>query len=224
MTRRIALIHTSFVFFERERLLFELFDEILPEVERINIVEDKMLVEVMAHGFITLKVIRRMSHYVLAAEAMDVDIIFNTCSSVGPAFDIAKQLVAVPSIKIDDAMAEEAANIGKKIVVLATVPTTLGPTMDLVVSKAENINKEVEVQRALAEGAFDILMAGDVNSHDDMVARKAKEVSRWADTLVLAQCSMARLAPRVSQETGLPVLSSPRLAVEFVKGALDNLA
>lgn len=220
MTKKIALIHTSFVFFERERLLFELFDQLLPLVERINIVEEKMLAEVMKHGVITSDVNKRMAHYVMAAEAMHVDLIFNTCSSLGPAFDLAKQLVSVPCLRIDDAMAEKAANMGKKIAVLATVPTTLPPTIDLVVEKANAQQKKIEVQRGLAEGAFNILMDGDIEKHDNMVSAKAKEVSGWADTIVLAQCSMARLAERLSKETNLPVLASPHFAVEQVKEML----
>jgi Asp/Glu/hydantoin racemase len=222
MSKRVALIHTSFVFFERERLLFELFEELLPGVERVNIVEDKMLAEVMQHGAIQPEVVRRMCLYVLAAEAMGVDAIFNTCSSLGPAFDVAKQLVCVPTLKIDDAMAEQAASQGRRIAVLATVPTTLGPTINLIHEKAGASGKTVETQRALAEGAFKILMEGDAVCHDNMVSQKAKEVSNWADTLVLAQCSMARLAPRLSQETGLPVLSSPRLAVQRLKEILER--
>jgi Asp/Glu/hydantoin racemase len=223
MNRKVAIIHTSFVFFDRERLLFELFDELLPDVERINIVEDKMLAEVMQNNSITSDVIRRMCFYALAAEELRVDLIFNACSSLGPAFDVARQLVKIPAIKIDDAMAEKAALQGNKIAVLATVPTTLDPTVDLILEKAKSQNREIETKKALAEGAFEILMTGDVSRHDEMVVKTANGVSAWADTLVLAQCSMARLAPKLSEETNLPVLSSPRLAVERVKMILDQL-
>lgn len=221
--QKVVLIHTSFVFFERERLLFELFDEILPDVERINIVEDKMLAEVMTLGFIPPEATRRMCHYVLAAESMGADVIFNTCSSLGPAFDVAKQMVRVPAIKIDDAMADAAASQGNKIAVLATVSTTLGPTVDLINDKARKNNKQIETKKVLAEGAFDILMGGDVVRHDEMVAQKAKEASGWANTLVLAQCSMARLAPRLAEETDLPVFSSPQLGVRSVKQVLESI-
>jgi Asp/Glu/hydantoin racemase len=221
--QKVVLIHTSFVFFDRERLLFELFDEILPDAERVNIVEDKMLAEVMASGSISPEVIRRMCHYVLAAEAMGANAIFNTCSSLGPAFDVAKQMVSVPAIKIDDAMADSAASQGKKIAVLATVPTTLAPTADLIIEKAKGKNKQIETKKVLAEGAFEILMRGEVERHDEMIAQKAQEAASWADTLVLAQCSMARLAPRLAKETDLPVLSSPRSGVTMVKQVLETV-
>jgi Asp/Glu/hydantoin racemase len=217
---RVALIHTSFVFFDREPLLFDLFDEIIPEVERLNIVDDQMLAEVMENASITPEITRRMCFYLLAAEASDVDAIFNTCSSLGPAFDVAKELVSIPCVKIDDGMAEQAAKDGKKIAVLATVPTTLPPTAALIQEKAYQQGEEIEIRRFLCEGAFDLLMEGEKERHDDMVSQKSIESAQWADTLVLAQCSMARLAPRLSEETDRSVLSSPRLGVKGLKAVL----
>lgn len=222
MTQKVALLHTSFVFIQRERMLFEIFEELLPGVELINIVEDRMLADVMATRTIEPAVVRRMGYYVLAADAMGVDAIFSTCSSLGPAVDIAKQLVTTPVVKIDDGMAEKAAREGEKIGVLATVPTTLPPTVNLIQEKAMAQHNHVELREALSEGAFQLLMDNQVAQHDDMVVQTACEIAEWADTLVLAQCSMARLAPRLQQETGRPVLSSPRLGVERLKAVLEG--
>ena len=220
MKKKVALLHTSLVFIQKERLLFEIFQEILPNVELINIIDDGMLKEVMENGKITANVTRRMCLYVLAAEAMSVDAIFSTCSSLGPAMDIARHLVQTPIVKIDDGMAHKAAMDGKKIAVLATVPTTLPPTAALIKENAELMNKVVETREALSEGAFNLLMQNQVEKHDEMVSLTAGEMSKWADTLVLAQCSMARLAPRLEKETNRPVLSSPRLGVLRLKEVL----
>lgn len=222
MRKKIAILHTSTVFMEREPLLFELIEELLPGIERTNIVDDTILAEVISLGSITPPITRRMVHYALAAEAMGVDVIFNTCSSLGPTMDVARSIVDIPIVKIDDGMAEEAAKNGTKIGVLATVPTTLGPTSDLIKEKADSLGTKTETSPALTEGAFEILMRGDVDRHDELVSQEAKEISGWADTLVLAQCSMARLAPRLAEETGLPVLSSPRLGVAQLRETLEN--
>ncbi|RJP50398.1 MAG: Asp/Glu/hydantoin racemase [Anaerolineaceae bacterium] len=220
MKKKVALLHTSFVFIQRERLLFEIFAELLPDVELINIVDDGMLRDVVRLGKIPPEITKRMCHYVLAAEAMGVDAIFNTCSSLGPTMDTARKLTSLPIVKIDDGMAELAARTGNRIGILATVPTTLPPTNALVQEKAAQIGCTVETREALSVGAFDLLMSNQVERHDDMVAQTAKELSSWADTLVLAQCSMARLAPRLEGEVGRPVLSSPRLGVMHLKKIL----
>ena len=223
MTRKVALLHTSLVFIKQERMVFDLLAELLPDVELTNIVDDSLLRQVVAQGSITPDVTRRLCLYVMAADALGVDAIFNTCSSLGPTVDVARHLVKTPIVKIDDAMAEKAAHEGKRIAVMATVPTTLQPTIDLIQEKAEVAHVAPVMEPALCAGAFDVLYRGDVTRHDAMVADKAKEVARWADTIVLAQCSMARLAPRLADETGIPVLSSPRLGVERLKQVLDAL-
>ena len=69
MPKKVGLIHTSFVFFERERLLFDTFEELLPEVELKNIVDDTMLSEVMYEGKISPGIVQRMGFYLQAAEA-----------------------------------------------------------------------------------------------------------------------------------------------------------
>jgi Asp/Glu/hydantoin racemase len=222
MTQKVALLHTSLVFIQRERLLFEIFQELLPDVLLVNIIEDNMLQEVIRIGRITPDVTRRMCFYVLAAESMGVDAIFNTCSSLGPTMDTARQIVSIPIVKIDDGMAEKAAREGGKIGVLATVPTTLPPTVALIQEKAGAIHKQVETREALSQGAFDLLMQNQVERHDDMVVQTALEMAQWADTLVLAQCSMARLAPRLESEVGRPVLSSPHLGVELLRDVLQG--
>lgn len=223
MTKKVALLHTSLVFINRERLIFDIIAELMPEVELVNIIEDGMLRDVMAAGSISPQVTQRMCLYVLAAEALGVDVIFNTCSSLGPTMDVARQLVSTPIVKIDDGMAEVAAREGNRIAVLATVPTTLPPTVALIQEKASVLNKNIDTRQALSEGAFELLMNNQVERHDDMVVKTALEMADWADTIVLAQCSMARLAPRLQDEVNRPVLSSPRLGVERLKAVLENL-
>jgi Asp/Glu/hydantoin racemase len=171
--KKIALIHTSFVFFDREPLLFDVFDDVLPGVERINIVDDRMLAEVIEHGKIEPQIIKRMCLYCMAAEASGSDAIFNTCSSLGPAFDVAKRMTAVPCVKIDDGMAEEAVRDGRKIAILATVPTTLPPKAALVQEEADRRGADVQIREFLCEGAFDLLMRGEKNAHDEMVSQKS---------------------------------------------------
>lgn len=224
MKRRVVLLHTSLVLLERERLLLDLLEEFLPEVEISHIVEHNMAFEVIRQGGITPELTRRMCLYVLAAESMGVDAIFNTCSSLGPAIDVARTLVRVPVVKIDEAMAEQAAAAGSRIGVLATARSTVRPTSDLVLAKAAAIGRLPEVRDGLCVGAFETLMQGDVRGHDDMVVAKAHDLASWADTIVLAQATLARLEPRIGAEIGLPVLSSPRSGVERLRQVLEDSA
>jgi hypothetical protein len=57
-----------------------------------------------------------------------------------------------------------------------------------------------------------------------MVVAKAHDLASWADTIVLAQATLARLEPRIGAEIGLPVLSSPRSGVERLRQVLEDSA
>jgi len=50
-----------------------------------------------------------------------------------------------------------------------------------------------------------------------MVLEGALTLAPAVDIIVLAQASMSRLAPMLADKTRLQVLSSPRLAVEYVR-------
>ncbi len=157
-----------------------------------------------------------MTHLALAAEAAGADIVFSACSSLGPALDVAARAVTIPVVKIDEAMAIQAAREGNRIGVLATVPTTLPPTSELIQSKARELGRSVEIEQRLCAGAFDVLMAGDREKHDAMVTEQAVDLARGVDMIVLAQASMSRLASSLEESTGVPVLSSPRIGVEYL--------
>ncbi|MBM4163896.1 MAG: Asp/Glu/hydantoin racemase [Lentisphaerae bacterium] len=156
----LALIHTSMVFLTVETMMKDLFAEILPGVRLINIVDDSLLPDVMKVGGIPPAVTSRMADYIVAAEKTGAAAILSLCSSLGPAVDAAAPRVKIPVIKIDQAMAEKAAADGQRIGVMATVPTTLGPTCDLIRAQADRAGKAICIERCLVAGAFESLMAG----------------------------------------------------------------
>jgi Asp/Glu/hydantoin racemase len=215
--RKVAVIHTSFVSVDD---LKSLFAEIIPEVEMVNIVDDSLLREVLAAGSLTTGVVRRICSHAIEAESMGSDLILNQCSSVGEAVDIARKMVNIPFIKIDEPMAEEAAQIGGNVAIIATVPTTLGPSSRLIRQKAAEIGKDVNVKECLAEGAFDVLIKeGNKEKHNQIVLEKIYSEAKDADVIVLAQGSMICLLPHLS-EIEKPVLTSPRSGVIRVRKLL----
>ncbi|MEN6482681.1 MAG: aspartate/glutamate racemase family protein [Anaerolineaceae bacterium] len=223
MTKRMAMLHTSFVFINVEPVFKDLFKELIPDVDVIDFVDSEVLADVRRAGEVQTSHIRRMCHLAQAAEDAGVDLIFSACSSLGPSMDVARKLVNVPIVKIDDAMTRKAVEMGSVIGLMATVPTTLPPTLDLIQQWAAEADKKVEVKQYLSEGAFEILMSGDRKRHDQMVLDGALQLAPQVDLIVLAQASMSRLAPMLSKETGKEVLSSPRLAAEYVKSLLEKV-
>jgi Asp/Glu/hydantoin racemase len=216
--KKIGLIHTSFVSVND---LKELFAEIIPDAELTNIVDDSLLREVMANGGITPAIVKRMCSYVQMLEVSGVDAIFNQCSSVGEAFDIATKQTSLPVLKVDRPMADKAVSLGKKIAVVATVASTLKPSCNLIESAARDAGKQVEVIPGLVDGALDILMKeNNRDKHNKLVREKIEQLDGNVDVITLAQGSMIVLLPEL-QHIKTSVLSSPRLGVEGMKKLMD---
>ena len=222
MPRTLALIHTSRVFLGVETMMQDLFAQIMPEVRLINLLDDSLLPDVMAGQGFSSEVTRRMCLYIMAAETAGADAALSLCSSLGPAIDVARKMVRIPVIKIDDAHTEQAVREANRIGVMATAATTLIPTAALIREKAAALNKQVEICESLSNAAFELLMRGERDRHDAMVLDDARRLAPKVDLSLFAQASMTRRAPAVEQATGLPVLTSPRLAIEYAKRVLEH--
>jgi Asp/Glu/hydantoin racemase len=198
------------------------FREQMADARVINIVDDSLLNDVRTAGHLTPEVTSRIYSYMSNAQAMGADIILNACSSVGEATDLLRDMIRTPIVKVDEAMAEEASAIGKRIGVVATVSTTLEPTVRLIRKKAAQKGRTIELTERIAEGAFEALLAGDGAKHDEILKRTIATLADEVDVVVLAQVSMARLVPALGA-LRVPVLSSPKSGVDAVRRALAAL-
>jgi Asp/Glu/hydantoin racemase len=216
----IAAIYTAQAIVEPVR---QLFTEILPGCRLINIIDDALIQDVIRAGHPTPAITRRLIRYYLAAEDTGADLIFNTCSSIGEVASLARGFIKIPIVKIDDRMAREAVMIGSRVGVLATLPTTLAPTVRLVKAQAEKAGRTVSIVEGLAKGAYEALIATQPEKHDEMVTAAAEQVASQADVIVLAQGSMARMEEALAKRTGKPVLSSPRRGVLEAKETLERM-
>ncbi len=218
---RVAVLHTSLLFVEGDRLLRDLFAEILPEAHVIDFIDGDLLATVRRENHVSPASVRRFWHLAAAAQDAGADVAFSVCSSLGPAVDLVRGMVAMPIVKIDDAMARDAVCRAGRIGVLATVSTTLAPTVELLRSAADTAGCQAIVVSRLADEAFARLLAGDRDGHDEAIVDAAHALASDVDLIVLAQASMARLVDRIEAATRMPVLASPRSGVAEVRRVLD---
>lgn len=211
---RIVAVHTAMALVEP---LTRLFREYLPEVKLNHIADDSLIQEVIANNAVTPAVRRRLLNYYTAAADAGADLVFNTCSSVGKVAEMGDLTTAVPVFRIDGPMAEKAVLEGQKIGVIATLPTTLTPTVQLLQDKAAAAGRTIEVVEGLAEGAFAAGMSGDKETHNRLIEEAALKIADRVDTIVLAQGSMAAMEEKLAAMTGKRVLSSPLLGVLGVR-------
>ncbi len=211
MTKKLALIHTVGTLVITFR---DLAREIMPDVETVHLVDETLLKEVIAAGSPTPRIRRQLMHLVSSAEEWGANLVVVTCSSASPAVDQVQPLVGVRVMKIDEAMADCAVELGSTVGVVATSKSTLGPTSELVRARAALMNKSVTVESVWCEGAFPALMAGDFATHDSLVQKHLKELMPSVQVVVLAQASMARALDGLPEpERTVPILTSPRLGV-----------
>jgi Asp/Glu/hydantoin racemase len=218
--KTVVAIHTAMPMVEPTR---ELFAKHLPDVRLINIVDDSLIQDVIEAGEVPPAVEKRLINYYYSSIDAGADVIFNTCSSVGDIAQKAKDLLDVPLVKIDDSMAETAVKESSNIGVLATLPTTLSPTVRLIQHFAQKLGKKVVISEGLAAGAFQAVIAGDREKHDQLILDAAERLAGQVDLFVLAQGSMARMENQIAETTGKKVLSSPEMGVLNVKEVLASL-
>jgi len=193
----------------------------LPGVEVFNIADDSLIKDVIRRGELTPRTAQRVAGHVASAEQAGADYILVTCSSIGRAVEAAAKKVKVPVLRVDQPMADRAVQTGAKIGVIATLPTTMEPTADLIRRRAAKAKRKVTLTSRLCEGAFDALMSGDGKKHDALVAAALKELAKQVDVIVLAQASMARVVEALPPEDKrVPILASPGIAVDYLATVL----
>ena len=213
---RVVAVHTAMALVEP---LTKLFKEHLPEVKLNHIADDSLIQEVIANNEVTPAVRRRLISYYNAAADSGADIVFNCCSSVGKVAEMGDLIAPITVFRIDGPMAEKAVREGKKIGVIATLPTTLEPTVALLRDKAAAAGVEIEVVEGLAKGAF----GADKATHDGLIEQEAVKLADKVDVIVLAQGSMAAMEEKLRAMTGKMVLSSPMLGVEGLRDHLREM-
>jgi Asp/Glu/hydantoin racemase len=213
----VTVIHTSPATVE---LFGQLLAERLPEARVVNMLDDSVLPQLRDNGGDIAAIAPRWSQYARIARDEGAAVILNACSSIGELCAPVAKALGIPVIRVDAAMAAKAVETANVVAVAATLNSTLRPTTDLLLDAAREEGREVEVVAILVGEAYAALLAGNREGHDRLVADALAQAATFADKVVLAQASMARVLPRLAPEQQARCLASPPLAVESVVKAL----
>lgn len=187
MSVRVGVLHTV-------PALVPVFHGLLTErrgdLDIVHTADPSLLARAIAGG-ITGDVEADLRRHLTAMRDGGAEAVLVTCSSIGEAATDAAATVGVPLVRVDAAMADEAvrrARAGRgRILVLATLAATLGPTGRLVQAGA---GQDVAVTARVVEGAADARAAGDLARHDRLIGDAIADAAE-VDVIVLAQASMA---------------------------------
>lgn len=216
-TPRIALLHTGAVVIGP---VMELVKRELPGVTAINYLDDRIVAD-LSDPEMSGSVPRRVAGLAKAAADAGAEAIMLTCSSISELAASVSAEVGIPILRIDEAMADEAVATGARITVLATLPTTCGPTSRLIAERARAAGLTPTIRSVVVEGAFAAVASGDRPSHDLKVAAAIRDAAEDSDVVVLAQASMASAADGC--DVAVPVLTSLESGVRRLHQLLASL-
>ena len=211
--KKITLIHTVKSIYnsfpqELEKALGE-------EVEITNVVDEILISNTQKKGEFNKWNMERLLSDLSVAEEEDSDLIVVTCSSLTPYVLALAGEIRKPIVTIDRKMCREAAEKGKKILVLATASTTVGPTVDRIRGELKEMGKSAEIYSSLRSEAMTAQKKGHKGKHDMILAEEASKYPE-CDLIVLAQASMASAKERVEKECGKRALTSPESCISEV--------
>lgn len=218
--KTLALIHT--VEWYRKVINTPFADPWLqanPDFRLFNIMDDSLLTESLAHGGATPAVIKRLQFYVLAAESMGADVAMITCTTVGEASRVARQYASIPVFNIDEPMAHEAVRLGKRMGIVATVPTSPPATQRMLECAAEEAGVSINVRITVNERAFTHLQKGEIATHDELVKAEIDRLAKEVDVIVLGQISLSQ----IKHQTKVPVLQVGQSGFAEAKRLLDQV-
>jgi Asp/Glu/hydantoin racemase len=222
VSKRVFFIHTVSGL---TGMFNDLCAELLPNASLCHVSDESLIQRILVAEGLTPVVFRRTMDHIVAAEEAGAEVIQLTCSSISPCADAARQMVSVPVLKIDEPMVRAAVEGFGRIGVIATNPGTLVPSTELVRTIAAEMGREVEVQSVLCAGAYAAWFAGDKDEHDRIVREYLLQLIDGVDVVCLAQASMARIVDTLTdEEKSVPVLSSPRRAVERLAEVVADLS
>lgn len=198
----LALLHTSPVHVP----VFEgLRDEDHPGLALRHLVHEDLLARARVEG--PRAVAGDVRELLEQAVADGADAVLCTCSTLGGVAEEAAAALGVLVLRVDRPMAAAAVAAGRSVAVVATVESTLEPTLALVEEEAARAGRPVEVTTVLVAGAWDRFAAGDRDGCLELVAATVDGLAD-VDAVVLAQASIADVADRAA--LAVPVLASPR--------------
>lgn len=217
----VCILQTSFA--KRDDTVAYLSEHV-PGVRVAFITDSTLLEDIRSAGGPTESVIERMRLYARAAELSGADLILNSCSTVGEVADIYRNDVSIPVMKIDEPMAMEAARLGSKVALVATVETTLPPSERMIVAHGKKLGKEIVCDRYLEQDAFAALQNGDRDTHNRILLERMRALDTMGyDVIVMAQVSMRALLPDLT-DLKTPVLTSFYSGLDAVARKLNEIA
>lgn len=200
-----AFFHTA----PSNQVLFErLCADLARDRSILHCVDEGPLKLAQADGCVSDAVLEKLAETMVTLRGQGASLVVCTCSTLGGAVEGLATELGVPALRIDRPMANQALDLGSRLLVAACVPTTIGPTTDLLTTIAEDRNQPLSIELLTMAEFWPLFEDGDHQSYHQAIAGRLSDTDFGGDAIILAQASMAAAAD-LCGDLSVPVLSSP---------------
>lgn len=226
MKKRLFMLHT--MPFVMDKIIGPLEREFLeanPDVEIHHMLDTSLLADTMADGEVSPVTAARLLSYVREAEQAGGAMLLLTCTSVGEGMAHVRKFTNLPTLCITEPLVAETLDLGTRIGIVGTVPTSPAQIIEPLVAEAKRRGltaDDLTLEIALVEDAFKARGAGDTEAHDRLVSEAVNRLASEyeVDSIVFAQASMSGTE---IEDPGVPVLRLGASAFEEAAAVLAQM-
>ena len=226
---RIALIHATPLAIEPVNTSFK---KLWPEATLQNILDDSLSRDHASAGHLTAAMVERFIDLAQYAKRAGCEGILFTCSAFGEAIEAAAAAVAIPTLKPNEAMFEDALRMAMAVHQNEAAVLNMGLVATFeasIVSMSEEFNaltarleRQVKLHSLFVPHAMDALAQGHPNEHHKLIGEGVQTMPA-CDVMMLAQFSMAAAQTLAQSQTATTVLTSPDCAVLALQKRMKNV-
>ena len=197
----------------------EAFAEQWPEAELFHVLDESLYLDFAGGKPQTHETGERLSKLLHYAADCRADGLLFTGSVFGRWVEAARADMDIPCLTSHEAMIEEAFTHGSRLGILTTVAGSLKCLVDDIDRYSKAQGQSVTITDHILDAARPIILSGDVETHDRMVAEAADQMTD-CDCLMLGQFSMTSAMRLFTDMPERPVLTSAHTAVRKLKRLL----
>jgi Asp/Glu/hydantoin racemase len=224
--KRLFLLHTMpFVMNHISAPLEKEFLAAHPDVEIQTMLDTSLLADIMSAGRVTPTTAARLLSYVREAEKAGAALLLLTCTSAGEGMALVRPLVDLPTLCITEPLVEGALDLGRRIGIVGTLPTSPAQIIAPLLAAAEKrglTRDDLTITIEVVEEAFRARGRGDTAAHDKLVSDAMLGLAREhpVDAIIFAQASMSGTQ---HEDPGVPVLKLGPSAFRAAGEMLDRM-
>ncbi|HEX4891317.1 MAG TPA: aspartate/glutamate racemase family protein [Alphaproteobacteria bacterium] len=196
-------------------------DRFAPDLAIRHVVREDLLENAVTQGGVTPEIEAAATAVLAGIMTGGVQAIVCTCSTLGAVAESFDAEAAIPVIRIDRPMADNAVMLGNHIAVCGAASTALASTMALLHSSAKDMDRaNVTLIDHLFASAWKYFERGDMDAYHREVARGLRGAALTADLIILAQASMHGAIAHCPEIT-VPIWSSPETGFRAALALID---